>query len=173
MRCNAMRYDGERGGAFTLIELLVVVVIVGIAAAIVVPHMLEPGTMRAQAAARALVADILFAQNDAIALQSQRRVVFALDENRYRLTDAGGTVLAAPSRTGGGYEVDFTRDRRFEGVTLTAAAFGDETVLTFDALGGPAAGGQVELTAGDTRYRVTVAAFTGRVTVAPLAASGD
>ena len=172
MRCSAMRDGWERSRAFTLVEVLVVLVIIGIAAAIVVPHMLDVGTMSVQAASRAVIADILFAQNEAIARQATRRVVFDLAENRYRLTEGDGTVLPAPSRSGALYEVDFAGDRRFEGVTLAAANFDDEAVLSFDALGAPAAGGVVDLTAGATRYRLTVAAFTGRVTIALVEPAG-
>lgn len=167
-----MRTDRQRRNAFTLVEILVVVVILGIAAAVVVPHMLDTGSMHAQAAGRAIIADILFAQNDAIALQETRRVVFDLTANSYRLTDGAETVLPDPTRSGGEYDVDFAGDGRFAGVALAAADFGGETVLSFDALGAPVSGGQVELTAGDTRYRVTVAEFTGRVTIALLPASG-
>ena len=98
--------------------------------------------------------------------------MFDLTDNRYLLTDAGETVLPDPSRSGGEYKVDFANDGRFAGVALSGADFDGETVLTFDALGAPVSGGQVELTAGDTRYRVTVAEFTGRVTIALLPASG-
>ena len=53
------------------------------------------------------------------------------------------------------------------GVAIVSANFGGTTptVLEFDALGGPLNGGTVEIEFQDQRYRVTVAAFTGRVTV--------
>ena len=158
--------------AFTLIEVLVVLVIIGVAAGIVVPHMLKTGAMSAQAAARSVISDILFAQNEAISMQATRSVVFDVDANQYQLTDGDDAVLAAPSRSGGLYVVDFAADRRFQGVVLSAANFDDVTTLTFDALGTPTSGGQVEVTAGDIRYRITVAAFTGRVTIAPVAVVG-
>ena len=62
--------------AFTLVEVLVVVTIISIAAAIVVPQMLRPGNLSVQAAGRSIIADILFAQNDAAAHQAGRRIVF-------------------------------------------------------------------------------------------------
>lgn len=173
MDSNTTRRRRDRRSGFTLVEVLIVLVIIGIAAGIVVPHMLEAGTMSSQAAARSVIADILFAQNEAIAMQSTRRVVFDVDGNGYRLTDSGGTTLTAPSRSGGLYVVDFSKDRRFAGVVLSRADFDDETVLEFDSLGAVASGGQVELTAGDTCYRINVAAFTGRVTIEPVAVSGE
>jgi len=173
MDSNTIGRRPSRRSGFTLVEVLIVIVIIGIAAGIVVPHMLEAGTMSSQAAARATIADILFAQNEAIAMQSTRRVVFDVDGNGYRLTDGGCTTLTAPSRSGGLYVVDFSKDRRFEGVVLSNADFDDETVLEFDSLGAVASGGQVELTAGDTCYRINVAAFTGRVTIEPVTVSGE
>ena len=128
--------------------------------------------MSSQAAARATIADVLFAQNEAIAVQSTRRVVFDVDANAYRLTDGSGTTLTAPSRSGGLYVVDFSRDKRFAGVVLSQASFDDGAVLEFDPLGAVATGGQVELTAGDTRYRINVAAFPGRVTIEPVTVPG-
>ena len=172
MHGNIKRCGESQRRGFTLVEVLIVLVIIGIAAGIVVPHMLETGTLRAQAAARAIIADILFAQNEAIAMQSPRRVAFNVDDDQYSLTDGGGTALPAPSRSGGLYTVDFGNDRRFEGVALSAADFDGEAVLEFDALGSPSSGGQVEVTAGDTRYRITVAAFTGRVTIELVVVSG-
>ena len=173
MDSNTTRRLRGRCTGFTLVEVLIVIVIIGIAAGIVVPHMLETGAMSSQAAARATISDILFAQNEAIALQSTRRVVFDVDANAYRLTDAGGTTLPAPSRSGRLYVVDFAGDRRFEGVVLSRADFDDEAVLEFDPLGAVASGGQVELTAGDIRYRINVAAFTGRVTIEPVTVDGE
>jgi len=172
MYSNINRCSRRTCRAFTLVEVLVVLVIIGIAAAIVVPHMLNVGTMSSQAAARSAISDILFAQNEAISMQSPRSVVFDVDANQYQLTDGSGTVLSAPSRSGGLYVVDFSTDRRFQGVVLSDVNFDDETTLTFDALGTPTSGGQLELSAGDIRYRITVAAFTGRVTIAPVAVVG-
>ena len=71
------------------------VAILGIAGAIVVPSMLKGGTLGVQAAARTVVADLMYAQNDAIAQQSPRRVVFDTTTQSYRLTDAQGDTLHA------------------------------------------------------------------------------
>ena len=47
--------------AYTLIEVLIVVVIIGIAGAVVVPQLLAGNSMDAQAAARMVIADIVYA----------------------------------------------------------------------------------------------------------------
>ena len=162
----------RRRGGYTLIEVLIVVTIIGIAAAVVVPHMLAAGTLGVQAAARIIIADILFAQNDAIAQQRNRRVVFDPANESYSLTDDAGTVLSVNWKGGGvnNYTVDFTTDSRFQGVEIVLANFGGATptMLEFDALGSPLNGGAVEIKFQDQRYRITVASFTGRVTFQKL-----
>lgn len=158
---------GGRERAFTLVEVLVVVIIIGIAAAVVVPAMIRPGSLHVQAATRIVIADLLYAQNDAIAQQKPRRAVFDTANNSYRLTDAAGNTLAANWKGSGGsnYVVDFKNDSRFQGVTLTTAQFGSDDFVEFSELGSPGSGGTVELTAQGLKYRVIVTDMTGKVSV--------
>lgn len=169
--------------AFTLIEILVVVAIIGLVGAFVVPQMLTAGQLNVQAAARMVISDILYAQNEAVARQSPRKVVFDTINNRYRvvLTTAMGddVALDAKWRVAAGDSsntqlvTDFNRDSRFQGVQLDNASFGGDPELRFDELGAPASGGTVDLVfRNNVRYRVNVAPFTGRVTVAQIAAGG-
>lgn len=153
---------------YTLIEVLVVVTIVGIVGAIVVPQMVRPGALQIQAAARALISDLLVAQNEAIAQQSPRRVVVDVEQNLYRVADSGNTTIAASWQSGSQYLVDFGNDQRFQGVRLDAADIDGESFVEFDELGAPRNGGTIDLVAGSLRYRITIAPFTGRVTVAPV-----
>jgi type II secretion system protein H len=152
---------------FTLVEILVVVVILGFAAMIVVPQVSNAGTLTIQAAARRIIADLLVAQNEAIARGLPRAVVFDAENERYRLTDEAGTTVEM-SWMNGPYLVDFIADTRFQGVTIAAASFAGSGTVTFDDLGTPSSGGTIDLISGTTRYRITVAPFTGRVTVAPI-----
>ena len=156
--------------AYTLVEVLIVVTIIGIAGAVVVPRMLAAGTLGVQAAARMIIADILYAQNDAVAQQKPRQVIFTPDADKYRLADAEGTTLHVNWRGGSSenYVVDFQKDSRFQGVDLISADFDGETSLTFDDMGAPSSGGTIEIQFDKTKYRITVAAFTGRVTVEKL-----
>ena len=160
---------------FTLIEVLVVVVIIAISGAVVVPLMLRGGQLGLQAAVRTVIADMLYAQNEAVAYQAVRQVVFNPQSNEYRITDGSGTTLGVNWKGGGetgqNYVVELDQDSRFQGVILENVDFGGTTTLAFDDLGSPLSGGALELTTGDFRYRVTVAPFTGQVTVA--AVSGD
>lgn len=155
--------------AFTLVEILVVVVILGLAGAIVVPTLSQPSKFSVQAAGRAVISDILIAQNDAVASQSPRSVVFEPALNRYRLTDNLGATVQVSWKSGtvGNYVVDFNADQRFNGVTVQTVGNAVQT-FTFDALGAPNNGGTVDLVAGNTRYRVAIAPFTGRVTIAEV-----
>jgi len=157
----------SRRPAFTLVEVLIVVAVIGIIGGIVVPQMLNAGTLGVQAASRMIVADILYAQNDAVAHQSARRVVFDPTGNGYSVTDGSGTALTAPWRKGAvnNYTIDFDTDSRFRGVTLAAADFGGSPTLEFADDGGVVTGGTVDIAFNDRQYRVSVAPFTGRVTV--------
>lgn len=167
---------------FTLIEVLVVVAIIALVGAVVVPQMLTAGQLGVQAAARMVISDILYAQNEAVARQSPRKIVFDAAQNRYQVVrmNAGGpdVVLTAKWRTASGattdqYVTDLTRDSRFQGVRLVNPSFGGEAALVFDELGAPSSGGSVDLLfRNEVRYRVTVAPFTGRVTVAQVPVGG-
>lgn len=159
--------------AYTLVEVLVTVTIMGIAAAIVVPNMMQGGTLGVQAAARMIIADLLFAQNEAMAQQSDRRVTFDPANNRYRVelydpTASAWVLEFNPSENSGSdqnYEMDFDDDKRFSGVQIISADFGGTSTITFDDLGNPSSGGTVRLRFEEHVYDVHVAPFTGRVTV--------
>lgn len=169
--------------AFTLVEILVVVTIVGILGALVVPSMLSAGTLGLQGAARLIVADIQYAQNEAVASQAVRGIEFDPVTNRYRMFDENNVTLDLEwMRTGGradelngdgvvvvpGWTVDFVNDNRFEGVDLIAANFNNTLRLQFDELGAPLGGsGNGAVILGNREHRITVEVdgFTGRVTV--------
>jgi len=162
----------NRRRGYTLVELLIVMAILGLAAAMVVPAMIRPGQFTIQAAARMVIADILYAQSEAIAHQQDRKLIFNETANRYHLTDAQGNVLSVSWKSGGAdganYIVSFANDNRFTGVRLDNVDFAGESTLTFDDHGAPLQGGTLDLVFENKRYRVSVAPFTGRVTVAPV-----
>ena len=159
---------------YTLIEVLITVTIMGLAAAIVVPNMMQGGSLGVQAGARMIIADLLFAQNEAMAQQSTRRVVFNTSDNSYRVEkyDAGASAWVLefnPSEGLGNnqqnYEVDFDEDGRFRGIQIVRADFNGLSTIEFDDLGNPSSGGTVRLKFEDHEYEIRVAPFTGRVTV--------
>jgi len=159
---------------YTLVEVLILVGILGLAAALVVPHMLAPGTLGVQSATRIIVADLIFAQNDAMARQTPRQMVVDVAANSYKLTDNNGATLDASWKGGDtqNYVVDFQHDARFSGVEILSASFGGDNTIAFDDVGAPDTGGTIELRFNDHRYRITVAEFTGRVTVEKVTSGG-
>jgi prepilin-type N-terminal cleavage/methylation domain-containing protein len=168
---------------YTLIEVLVVVTILGIAAAVVTPNLSQAGVFRIQAAVRTLVSDISFAQMDALGYQEQRAIVFDIDANEYTLVevqestvDPENNAIYDINRPDQRYVVSFNREV-FGGTTIESAEFDGDNVLIFDEIGGPVAtagsstlsdGGSIVLAGPLSRYRVDVAAFTGRITVTQL-----
>ena len=72
----------QRSG-YTLVEMLVTLVILGIAAAMLVPSLGAFGAIETQAAVRRLVSDIAFAQSEAVAHQRCSRALV-----RVQVTDA-------------------------------------------------------------------------------------
>lgn len=178
-----MRLKTRACRAYTLVEVLIVVTVIGIASAVVVPHMLDASTLGIQAAARSVMADVIYAQNEAVVQQTRRRVVVDTTAERYWLVDPADPTqpLELDWRVGGGESfIDFLTDERFRGVTLAKVTGGPgsytfieddgQVVFEFDELGSPIQGGgqSVGLVADDQRFVITVAEFTGRVTVAPV-----
>ncbi|WP_221435454.1 GspH/FimT family pseudopilin [Algisphaera agarilytica] len=162
----------RRSAAYTLVEVLLVVTILGIVSVSVIPSMLTAGEMGVQAAARVIVADLLYAQNEAIAQQASHKVVFDVANNSYQIQDQNGTPLTVDWLGGSAnnYIVDFANDQRFQGVTITAVDFGVTTPneISYDNLGGPSTGGSITIQFDRQSYRIDVAEFTGRVTVTQI-----
>ncbi len=168
---------------YTLIEVLVVVTILGIAAAVVTPNLSQAGIFRIQAAVRTLVSDISFAQMDALGYQEQRAIVFDVDANEYVLVEVQGSTVDPENnaiydvnRSDQRYVVSFNNDL-FGDTVIESAVFDDDNILIFDEIGGPVAtagsstlseGGSIVLSSPLSRYRVDVAAFTGRITITQL-----
>ncbi len=180
------RINTTRRG-YTLVEVLIVVTIIGLAAAVVVPQMLAASSLGVQAAARTLIADLLYAQNEAIAQQAPHRVVIDTRAESYFLqrqrvdgswplpADADYKLRLNWRATGSDNLIDFKSDDRFGGITLATAAragagwtFQESNgviAITYDELGAPDQGAAIGLLSSDQRYVVEVAPFTGKVTV--------
>ncbi|MEM9753499.1 MAG: prepilin-type N-terminal cleavage/methylation domain-containing protein [Planctomycetota bacterium] len=174
MRRPSHQLAASRG--YTLVEVLVVVVILGIASAVVVPQLLAAGTLGIQAAARLVVADILFAQNEAIAAQDNRWLEFDAATESYRVMRVNPTTGLEETLTIGwvngqqsNYVVDFSDDERFEGITLDSVQMGGSaaTRLEFDDLGSPLITDEMVIVLGfqNQTRTVRIQPFTGRVTV--------
>lgn len=171
---NTARTTTRSNKGYTLIEVLIVVTIMGLAAAIIVPNMMQGGTLGVQAGARMIIADLLFAQNEAMAQQNTRRVVFDTTTNSYRVEkyDSSATAWVLefnPSKGMGNnqqnYEVSFDDDGRFNGIEIVSAEFNGTSTIEFDDTGNPSSGGTIQLRFEEHEYEIKVAPFTGRVTV--------
>ena len=184
---------GAAARAFTLVEILAVVVILGIAAAVVIPQLGDRGDLKAKAGARMVVADLLYAQNMAIATQKWHYVRFDRAGDSYSIHDAAPTTATTAlithpltkenyvvtlggttSRTAGILIHD--TETKFDGVD---ALFADRDTMAFDELGqphvyhpggspsktDPLQSGKVVITCGQHRVTVSVERFTGEISV--------
>lgn len=176
---------------YTLIEVLIVVTILGLAGALLVPYLSSKGDFDTQAAVRTLIADISFAQSDALANQGFRRVQFFEDGtgwclvrvNEDDLADAFDPVTAdyvydplASNSERGAYVVNLRDRQQFSSVRVTSVNLdAGQRSLTFDELGGtvstgglPGTGGQVILTSPEASYQLDILPVTGKVRVTRL-----
>ena len=180
------RFVHRRSRGYTLIEILVVVAVLGIAGALVIPSMGDTDVLRVQAAVRTVVADISFAQSDAIAYQQRRGIVFDteldgdLADNGYTVVAVTGTeintdtdALYDPQGPDEKYIISFN-DPRFSSSTIVDANFMGGPALIFDELGGPVAtpdgdfpaSGFVVITGADgQQFTIHVEPYSGRVRV--------
>lgn len=149
------RVGGSSRG-FTLVEVLVTVVLLAIAATLVIPSMSSTDVLRVQAAVRQIVADVTFAQMDAMAYQERRAIWFErvpVDPtaqpwqftvgNGYTIAEVSGPILDLS--TAALYhpdEPDEPYSRNFDlgdfgSAAIASADFDGDGLLIFDELGGP------------------------------------
>jgi prepilin-type N-terminal cleavage/methylation domain-containing protein len=176
--------SARRDRAFTLIEILMVVVIIGIAAAVVVPQISQRDDLRASAASRVIMSDLLYAQNLAIMSQQPTYLVFDISGNSYMLVKSGAmtTALTNPV-TQAPYTTTFGNggNTGLESITLVSANFTGTTTpyatIGFNELGNPLvhttagadqtmASGAIVLQSGTYKLQISVEPFTGQLTVA-------
>ena len=178
----------NRRRGYTLLELLLVVAILAIAAILLVPSLVRRDTYAVEAALRRLVADITFAQSDALAGQGYRRVFFDPEGGGWSVARVPESQLSLPfdpqtadyvrdplaSGEGQAMVVDLAGDSRFSGVRLESIQLdGSRNWITFDPLGGtiaeagvPGTGGSLVVRSDNLTYRVEIDAFTGKVSIA-------
>src|SRR5262245_22244001 len=90
MLSRNMRWARRR--AFTLVEILVVVIIIGIAAGIIIQQIGSRDDLVCSAAARVMMADLIYAQNRAIATQQRQFVWYTGQEYHLMAMDASSTL---------------------------------------------------------------------------------
>jgi prepilin-type N-terminal cleavage/methylation domain-containing protein len=164
---------------FTLVEILVVIVILGIIAAIIVPQIGSRSDIRCAAAARVVMADLIYAQNLAIAKQQTHYVRFTASSYGLYTTATGGSPITHPVEKTP-YTATFGSggSSGLQTCSLTSAAFDGRATLAFDELGAPysydsgtntiiplAAAGQIRIASGTFTMTVGLEPFTGELTV--------
>ena len=172
--CTFNRARATRG--YTLIELLIVISILGISAAMVIPSMGSASVLRIQGAVRSVVADITFAQMDALAYQEEDANMYTLTRVPAGVIDPDADAIFEAKGPAQRYRV-MLDDERFGGSFLRDISFNGGSAIIFDEMGAPIAspssstlsdGGSVQIEGPSSRFRIDIAAFTGRVTVVQL-----
>lgn len=181
--------------AYTLIELIMVVALLGLSAALLIPFLSGRGDFDTQAAVRALISDVAFAQSDALANQGFRRVHFFEDGKGWCLLKIDETELndsydpataeymsdpLQGAQFQSGYIVDFTKQNRYRTVVIESVNLDSGgRAITFDELGGtvgsnglPGTGGSLVLRSPDAAYRLDIAPLTGKIRVTRLSDNG-
>jgi len=174
MNDRAGRGTGARR-AYTLIELLVVISVLAIAGALVIPALGQTNVLRVQAAVRTVISDINFAQSDALARQASRAVVFDVAHNKYSVLEVHGQTLDPVHDTI--QTTNLNLSNIYHDTHLVSAAFDGTNTIVFDELGGPVAGpgssnpgagGSIVIAGSGSQFRVSLEAYTGRVSVVRL-----
>lgn len=165
---------------FTLVEILMVVVILGIAAACVVPQLSSRDDIKASAAARVVMADLIFAQNRAISTQRTHYLAFDITNKRYSLLTAWTPqVFVTHPINKTNYVTAFSTaaTNSMKDMSLVSADLDGKAGLAFDSLGAPysvandgttaalISQGQIKVRAGTHTLTVTVEPYTGEINV--------
>jgi len=160
---------------FTLIEILMVVVILGIMSAVILPQLGTRDDLKVASAARTLMADMLYAQSRAVALQKMQYVVFNTAAKKYDIMDSMSpqNIIANPV-TGAQYE-QVLGVSPLTNVTFSSVSFDGNPVLAFDALGTPYSynagvlnalnSGSVVLKCNTNQLTVSVQPYSGEIKV--------
>ena len=165
--CRRRRADRPLPPGFTLVEILMVVAILGIAAAMIIPRLTGTGDIQAVSAARLMLADIQYAQNQAIVTQRDITVSVDAAHNGYSLRDPNGLLTHPVTKRP--YAVSFAAMQGLDKVRLLPPSLREGTQVTFDAMGAPkAGGGTIALWADGYQYEIAIADVTGRTSVRTL-----
>lgn len=135
------RSAAARRRGFTLVEILAVVAILGIAAAVILPQIGNRDDLRAISTAREVMADLSYAQSQAVSTQKAQYVRFDTTSNRYDLLKqiSPSDVYMTHPVNGGTFSVPLGAGRKDDTkyVVLDQITFDGRTVLMYDEMGTP------------------------------------
>jgi prepilin-type N-terminal cleavage/methylation domain-containing protein len=163
---------------FTLVEILAVVIILGIASAMILPQLGSRDDLKAAAAARAIMADLIFAQNRAIAMQRTHYIRFDIGTQRYTVLSeiSPSDVVVTHPVSKNSFITEFgTNVSGMRDVTLVSASFNGQLMLAFDDLGtplfyngtalSPMTSGEIVIRSGEQQLTIGIEPFTGEIAV--------
>ena len=169
---------------FTLVEILVVVIILGIAGAIIVPSIGTRNDLKAAAAARVIMADLIYTQNLAITSQGNRYVSFDVVNQQYSVTDSAGGVISHPvnhtpyTQNFGGKSQSSLPDMKLVSTNFVGVSGIAQKIIGFDELGTPLtcnplgvtetlSSGTMTIQAGNYKLKIDIEPYTGQISVNP------
>jgi type II secretion system protein H len=163
---------------FTLVEILCVIIILGIAAAVIIPQLGTRDDLKASSAARLMISDLMYAQN--LAISKQRKHYIQFSGQQYTLlareTDASPLQSITNPITKDPYTTGFSSRPGLEGVSIGTVDFGGSNIIGFDDLGSPfsfdgtsvtplTSAARITLQSGELQLTILVEPFTGDTSV--------
>ena len=149
-----MGHSVHRGSAkgFSLLEILLVLVVLALAAALILPALIQPTGTQLRTAAGSFVAGLRQARNDAVSTHQEVLFTVHLDAREFTIGN-GARRRRVPAQVA--LSVFTARSEVLDEHNAAIRFFAD----------GSSTGGRVTLSAGDRRYHVDVDWMTGQVRV--------